>query len=142
MKILISYFSDLVHLKMGLIGACFMAVIIFFVNLDHGWLLAGIASMKQWVYTFLLGGAIIKLLEKSLVMIKNPFLSILMSVLFVSVLTSLLVFLVHNLKGTPEPILSTVPTMVLAPPGFLILAIKFKYGKQKTTTSSDEVVSK
>jgi hypothetical protein len=27
-------------------------------------------------------------------------------------------YLVHSLKGTPEPFLSTLPTILLAPPGF------------------------
>jgi len=32
-----------------------------------------------------------------------------------------LTFLVHSLKGTPEPLLSTLPTALIGPPGFLVL---------------------
>jgi len=127
---------------MGLIGAFLMGGIVFWINLDYGWWLATTAGLKQWLYTFFFGGLIIKLLEQSLKKLNNPYLSISISVLFVSTVTTLLVFLVHNLKGTPEPFLSTVPTMIMAPPGFLILALKFKTLNKKTTSSQSEVVPK
>ncbi len=71
------------------------------------------------------------MLETLLLKIKKPSLSIPISVIAISALTSILVFFVHSLKGTPEPFLSTVPTLVMAPPGFLFLALKFKKEQQK-----------
>lgn len=114
-----------------MIGALIMGGIVFIINLEHGWFLSTIAGLKQGLYTFFFGGIIIKLLEHLLLQIKNPYMAISLSVSVISVFTSLLVFLVHSLKGTPEPFLSTVPTILMAPPGFLVLAIKFRREQHK-----------
>ena len=103
-----------------------MGGIVFFINLEHGWMLSTTAGLKQWIYTFFFGGIIIKLLEQLLSKFGNKFVSILFSVIVVSIVTILLIFFVHNLKGTPEPFLSTIPTILMAPPGYLVLALKFK----------------
>ena len=57
---------------------------------------------------------------------RNIHFHILLSVALISSLTSVLIYAVHSLKGTPEPFLSTVPTLLMAPPGFFVLALKFK----------------
>lgn len=111
---------------MGLAGAFIMGGIVFLINLPHGWALSSIAGAKQWIYTFFFGGIIIRLLEYALAIKANVYISITLSVLSISMLTILLVYAVHSMKGTPEPLLSTIPTIIMAPPGFLALAIKFK----------------
>ena len=103
-----------------------MSAIVFFINVEHGYLPAATAGLKQAAYTILFGGAIIKLLEFLLVKIDNRYVSIPLSVLTVSVITTILIFVIHSLKGTPEPVLSTLPTIIMAPPGFLALSIRFK----------------
>ena len=108
-----------------------MGGLVFFINLEHGWVLSAIAGLKQGFYTFFFGGIIVKLLEFSLMKIKNSYLSIPVSVFAISILASLLVYMVHSTKGTPEPFLSTIPTLLMAPPGFLILALRFKREKTK-----------
>ena len=108
-----------------------MGGIVFFINLDHGWTLSTIAGLKQGIYTFFFGGIIVKLLEYSVLKIKNKALSIPVSVISISLFTTYLVFLVHSLRGTPEPFLSTIPTIIMAPPAFLVLAIRFKKKHQK-----------
>ena len=115
-----------INIKFGLVGAFIMGGIVFFINLEHGWMLSTTAGLKQWIYTFFFGGIIIKLLEQLLSKFGNKFVSILFSVIVVSIVTILLIFFVHNLKGTPEPFLSTIPTILMAPPGYLVLALKFK----------------
>ncbi|MCK5467198.1 MAG: hypothetical protein KAI99_01770 [Cyclobacteriaceae bacterium] len=131
MKITSKFVNKYINLKIGLIGALIMGGIVFIINLEHGWFLSTIAGLKQGLYTFFFGGIIIKLLEHLLLQIKNPYMAISLSVSVISVFTSLLVFLVHSLKGTPEPFLSTVPTILMAPPGFLVLAIKFRREQHK-----------
>ena len=108
-----------------------MGGIVFIININHGWQMALIAGLKQWVYTFLFGGLIIKLLEYVLEWNKNLKYQVMFSVFLISALTSALVYLVHSFKGTPEPFYSTVPTIVLSPPGFMILAFKFKENDKK-----------
>ncbi|MCK5279223.1 MAG: hypothetical protein KAK04_11800 [Cyclobacteriaceae bacterium] len=131
MKITSKFVNKYINLKIGLIGALIMGGIVFIINLEHGWFLSTTAGLKQGLYTFFFGGIIIKLLEHLLLQIKNPYMAISLSVSVISVFTSLLVFLVHSLKGTPEPFLSTVPTILMAPPGFLVLAIKFRREQHK-----------
>ena len=123
-----------INLKVGLAGAIVMGAIVFFINFKHGWYLSTFAGLKQGLYTFFFGGIIVKLLEVLLVKIKRPSLTIPVSVILISGLTSVLVFFIHSLKGTPEPFLSTVPTILMAPPGFLFLALKFKKSSKDNNT--------
>jgi hypothetical protein len=44
--------------------------------------------------------------------------------IIVSAVTIMLVYGVHSMKGTPRPFESTLPTIIMAPPGFLALAIR------------------
>ena len=125
MKNLKTVISRFINIKFGLIGAFVMGGIVFMINIDHGWKLALTAGLKQWFYTFFLGGLIIRLLEYTLTMTKNYRYNMVFSVLLISALTSFLVYGVHSLKGTPEPFYSTIPTILMAPPGFAGLAIKF-----------------
>ena len=126
MNKIVTYIQKFINLKFGLAGAFFMGVIVFFINLSYGWQASLIAGMKQWFYTFLFGGAIIRLLEILLNKTKTIKYSILISVLIISVITSTLIFIVHNFKGTPEPFYSTLPTIILSPPGFMFIANRFK----------------
>lgn len=63
-----------------------------------------------------------------------------MSVILISTITSCLVYLLHSIKGTPEPFYSTIPTIILAPPGFASLAWKFekKTSNQQIPPSVEE----
>lgn len=130
LNIISKYIYKYINIKVGLIGALIMGSIVFAVNMKHGWLLATTAGLKQGLYTFLFSGIIVKLLDYLVKKIKNPHLSIPISVLAISGFTSLLVYLVHSLKGTPEPFLSTLPTILMAPPGFLFLAKRTKREQQ------------
>jgi uncharacterized membrane protein len=122
----LNHFKKYFNPRVGLAGALIMGGIVFYINKNYGWFLATTAGLKQAAYTFFFGGIIVKVLEYFLTSIKNRYVSVPLSVLIVSAITTFLVFIVHNLKGTPEPFLSTIPTLFLAPPGFLGLAIRFK----------------
>jgi uncharacterized membrane protein len=126
LKMIQKYAHRYINLKIGLIGALIMGSIVFIINMEHGWFLSTTAALKQGLYTFFFGGIIVKLLEYLLRKVTNPYLSIPVSVLVISGFTSLLVYGVHSIKGTPEPMLSTIPTLLMAPPGFLFLALRFK----------------
>ena len=101
-----------------------MGGIVWFINMGHGWWPATTAAMKQAAYTFLLGGILIKILDTITVRIKNRYLAIAVATLSVSVVTIILVYIVHSMKGTPRPFESTLPTIIMAPPGFMALAIR------------------
>lgn len=104
--------------RMGLAGALFLGTIVFFINYDHGIVNGLIAASKQALYTFFVGGFITRLCE-NIATIKNSFSAIFLAVLVPSILAITLTYFVHSIKGTPEPFNSTVPTMILAPLGFL-----------------------
>ena len=129
MGLIATYIHKYINVKFGTAGAFLMGSIVFFINLGHGWKLSALAGAKQWVYTFFFGGMIIKLLELALEKTKSAKHSTVISVMLIAVLTSFLVYLVHSIKGTPEPFYSTLPTIVLSPPGFLYIAGKVKKTK-------------
>jgi len=72
----------------------------------------------------LFGGILIKILDTIALKIRNRYVAVVSATLLVSVITIILVYIVHNLKGTPRPFESTLPTIFMAPPGFLALAIR------------------
>ena len=105
--------------KMGLAGAFVMGTIVFFINWDHGIGLGLFAASKQAAYTFLAGGTMMRITENLASYFQNGFLALFLAVLTPTVIAVTLTYLVHSLKGTPEPVNSTIPTLILAPWGFL-----------------------
>jgi hypothetical protein len=99
-------------------GAILLGSIVFMINLDHGTGKAFIAASKQGAYTFLFGGFLMKLCENIAVHFTRRSRALFLAILVPSILAVLLTFLLHQIKGTPEPIASTIPTMILAPLGF------------------------
>ncbi len=126
---IVEFLNRFINLKMGLAGAVVMGAIVWFINMSFGWWPATTAALKQAAYTFLFGGILIKILDTITVKIKNPYLAVATATLVVSITTIILVYLVHNLKGTPRPFESTLPTIIMAPPGFLALAIRKRIKK-------------
>lgn len=111
-----------IDIKMGLIGALFMGAIVFYINADHGPILASAAALKQGVYTFLFGGLILKVLERIVKGIRQEWLAYVCAITAATLITVSLVYIVHSLKGTPRPFASTIPTIILAPIGFFYAA--------------------
>jgi hypothetical protein len=118
------------NLRIGIGGAIFMSIMVYFINADHGLLPASIAAAKQAVYTFLMAGINLKLAENLAIKFKSPGLSLFLAVFIPSVITIGMTYAVHSLKGTPEPFASTIPTILLGPPSIFI----FVYQKRKQLT--------
>ena len=95
-------------------GALIMGGLVGWVNIGHGLLPALSAAMKQGVYTFFVAGLVVQLCrwlaarEVSLVVAAS------MAVLLPTILTVMLVFTLHSVKGTPEPLHSTIPVVVMS----------------------------
>ena len=109
---------------MGLGGGLFLAIIVFFINIDHGTTNAIIAASKQGVYTFLAGGTMMRIAENLSVKYKNTTGSVLIAVVVPTMLAVAFTYIVHSAKGTPEPLNSTIPTMIFAPLGFFWWAVR------------------
>jgi len=105
----------------AIVGATLLGGIVFRLNYAHGVSLATTAALKQATYTFFVAGFIVKNNEKLARKGANAAVSLLLAAAVSSCIAVTLTFLVHSLKGTPEPLLSTMPTALIGPPGFLIL---------------------
>jgi len=103
--------------KMGMAGSIVMGGLVFCINYfpTNNFMGSTTAALKQGSYTFLLGGILMKGCESIAKGVSNKSLAIAMSVLIPSVLTLTLTFIIHNLKGTPKPIASTLPTLIIIP---------------------------
>lgn len=106
--------------KMGLAGALGMGAIVYYINSEYGIDQASIAATKQAVYTFFIGGAAMGVCENLATNLKNKKLARAASTIIPSLATIGLTYLLHETKGTPEPFNSTIPTILLAPPSFII----------------------
>jgi hypothetical protein len=103
--------------KIGIAGAVFMGGVVFGINYFSTREITGsfTAALKQGSYTFFLGGIFMKGCENLATKIKNRTLAILLSVLIPSALTLILTYTMHNFKGTPKPLESTIPTLLIIP---------------------------
>jgi hypothetical protein len=124
-------------LKMGLISGLAMGTIVFFINWDYGLLAGLVAALKQGVYTFLAGGIMMRMTENIASRFSREFVAILLAVLVPSTIAITLTYILHSLKGTPEPLNSTIPTILLAPFGFLWWAL-IKRRQLKSLTGQDQ----
>lgn len=111
----------------GLIGSLVVSLIVLWINAHHGMNLAYVAALKQFIYTFFMGGIVAKVCENIAVNLNPTMKAVLLAVLVPSVFTVCLTYLLHSMKGTPEPFLSTLPTIILAP----IITIYWSLKKRK-----------
>jgi len=105
--------------RMAWLGAVCMGAIVLLVNLPHGMPLALVASLKQATYTFFFAGLVMRTCERPAVRDKRRRVALAFAVALPSLMAIGFTYLLHSLKGTPEIFLSTVPTILLAPPGFI-----------------------
>ena len=126
------------HIDLGgaIVGASLLGAIVFWLNHSHGASQAATAALKQATYTFFVAGFIVKNNEKLATKWPEPAFALSLATGVSSCLAVGLTFLVHSLKGTPEPLLSTLPTALLGPPGFLVLAVRAR--RETIEASPDE----
>lgn len=101
-------------LSAACLGAVIMGTLVGLVNSGHGWLPAGIAALKQGTYTFFVAGLVVQLCKWLASRPLAPALAMAIGVLVPTVLTVAMVYTLHSAKGTPEPIYSTVPVVVMS----------------------------
>jgi len=107
----------------AVLGALVLGSIVFYINLDHGWPGATVAAAKQGTYTFFAGGYMVRLNERIALALNPGILAVPAGVLCAGGLAVSLTYLVHSLRGTPEPFNSTLPTIILAGFGFALLGV-------------------
>lgn len=135
---MIKFFTQYINLYAGIFGGSFLGCIVFYINYDYGTGPAGIAGAKQFVYTFFFGGMFARLCEVLSLKIDQAYFAIINATLVCTFLAGCATFLVHNLKGTPEPWLSTLPTLLTSPIGFIALGWWTQRGFHQETIASEE----
>lgn len=127
-KKLVKSFSRFIDIPTAIAGAVIMGVIVGIINRKFGLWPASTAALKQAAYTFLFGGMLTKLLYVISDKIDGIFKATIISAFIVTVITVIMVFAVHSMRGTPKPLESTIPTALMAPFGFSFLAYRRKAG--------------
>ena len=113
-----NYGKKYVDYRMGMAGALVMASIVFSINYygTGDTLGATTAALKQGTYTFFFGGVITKMSERLSTEIRKKTLALIAACLIPSLVSVTLTFGMHNLKGTPKPLESTIPTAIMVFP--------------------------
>ncbi len=130
---------DFISIKSATAGALIMGGMVYFVNREFGFDQAIVAALKQAFYTFFFGGACVRISEIIAVKTENKFMGIALGTLVASCITTGAVYTIHVMKGTPLPIESTIPTLVMAPPGFIFLAWIYRTKKDKEKLKEAEL---
>jgi hypothetical protein len=112
-------------------GAIVLGTIVLLINIDHGWSGALVAAGKQATYTFFAGGYMVRLNERIALALEPAGFAVPAGVFCAGGLAVCLTFLVHSFKGTPEPLNSTLPTLVLAMFGFTLLGVRARYKRMQ-----------
>ena len=129
----ISQINRFLDIRMGILGALSMGTIVYFINYDHGLILGLTAASKQALYTFFFGALFVKMAENIAVLSSDRIKACVTGGTIPSMLTSILTYLLHAIKGTPEPFNSTLPTLFLSLISFTIWA----YLKHRSEFASD-----
>ena len=103
-------------------AALFLGLVVYAINVSHGALAALPAALKQAIYTFLASGFIVRLCENLIKQVRPMVVAWPLAILLPSAVAVGLTFLMHSLKGTPEPFYSTLPTILITPPAFAVWA--------------------
>jgi hypothetical protein len=103
-------------------AALFLGLVVYAINFSHGAFAALPAALKQAIYTFLASGFIVRLCENLIKQVRPMVVAWPLAILLPSAIAVGLTFLMHNLKGTPEPFYSTLPTILITPPAFAVWA--------------------
>ena len=123
--------------RMAVIGALFMGSLVFAVNLSHGPGPASVAAAKQATYTFFFAGWVMRTCERLAVGLEPGAVAIAVAFVVPSCMAVGFTYLVHSLRGTPDPVASTIPTLLIAPPSFLWWAVKHRRQRAAATSPND-----
>ena len=114
MKIDLQRYFDL---KIGIAGALVMGTAVFCINYFSTHILfeSITAALKQSAYTFVFGGFLMKGCEYIATYFKKDSIAILLAICIPTIITLLLTYGLHMMKGTPKPLASTIPTLAIIP---------------------------
>ncbi len=123
--------SRYIDYSMAWKGALFLGGAVFLINMSHGPWAALPAALKQAAYTYFVAGAVTRLCQTLAIRLEPTTVALSMAVLIPSCIALGLTYLIHSLKGTPEPAQSTIPTLLTAPFAFFWWGRKGRQERQK-----------
>ena len=107
---------------MGAIGGLLSGAIAFYANIDAGMDAALIPALKQFIYSMLVGGTLVRITERISISLDKKTLSILFATIVPVTITTILISSIHLFKGTPNPLQTIIYTAAPTPFGFFIIA--------------------
>jgi hypothetical protein len=122
---------------MACLGAVVSASIVAWINIDHGYALALTAALKQAFYAFFATGLILQFCRWLAARPVLPLVAASTAVVIPLLITMSLLFVVHSLKGTPEPFYSIIPGTVLSLIGLTLITYKTVSAAASTTAPTD-----
>lgn len=134
-----SFLEGYIDFSMAWKGALVLGVVVWLVNLEHGALAALPAALKQATYTYFVAGFITRLCENLAVSWQSPFVALPLAVSIPATIAIGLTFLLHSMKGTPEPLYSTIPTILSAPPAFLWWGLRNRSQRREAESEQPRV---
>lgn len=126
-----------INYGMAIAGAIFLGATVFLINLPEGASMALVAAAKQAAYTFFAAGFITRNSERLALMLSNRLLSLLVSIVVSTGIAVGLTFLVHSLRGTAQPLQSTIPTMITAPLAFIFVGLNAQREAARKASSTN-----
>lgn len=111
-------------IKSAILGALLMSTLVGLVNAGYGLLPALTAAAKQAAYTFFVAGFIMEFCRWLAQRPMQASAAIATATLLPTVITGVAVYTLHSFRGTPEPILSTIPVVVLCLAAFFLVSRK------------------
>ena len=117
-------FREVFDVRSGLWAALIISSLVWLVNIEHGVLGATTAALKQAFYTFAFGGLSRQLCTRLAQRPGERAAVLAVAIGVPSLITIAAVFVLHNLRGTPEPLLSTLPAGILGPVSYVVWAAR------------------
>jgi hypothetical protein len=113
----IEFGSRYLDYRIGFFGAIIMGGMVFVINYSgtDEFIPSTTAALKQGGYTFFFGGIIMKFCEYLAIKIKTRTLALAAAIVIPTAIALTLTYGLHNLKGTPKPLASTIPTLMIIP---------------------------
>lgn len=109
------------HLPTACLGGIVAGTWVGWINFSHGIAAALAAGGKQAAYTFVATGLIVRLCQWLAQRPMAPVLAMALALTLPLLITMFLLFVLHSMKGTAEPLLSIVPGTTLTLVGLLII---------------------
>jgi hypothetical protein len=110
--------------KSAIIGALLMGTLIGLINSGHGLTPALTAAAKQGAYTFFFAGLIMQYCRWLSARKLEKHFAIALATIWPTIITIVLVYTLHSFKGTPEPVLSSIPPGVIGMISFFLVSRK------------------